>query len=97
VMALALVHHLAIGNNVPLSEVARFLARIGRNLVIEFVPKEDSQVQRLLATRVDVFGEYSEAHFAAAFDEFFAIEHLARIPSTSRSLYHMRRRSAAVT
>ena len=51
VMALALVHHLAIANNVPLDHVAAFLAQLGRNLVIEFVAKEDSQVERLLRNR----------------------------------------------
>jgi hypothetical protein len=96
VMALALVHHLAIGNNVPLPEVARFLARVGRNLLIEFVPKSDSQVQRLLATREDIFHEYTEPHFRSAFEPFFAIERVVAIPNTSRSLYHMRRRTDAV-
>ncbi len=47
VLALALVHHLAISNNVPLERVAEFFQRAGRWLVIEFVPKSDSQVQRL--------------------------------------------------
>jgi hypothetical protein len=39
VMALALVHHLAISNNVPLDVLARFLAAAGTYLIIEFVPK----------------------------------------------------------
>ena len=54
VLALALVHHLAIGNNVPLPNVAEFFARLGRHLVIEFVPKSDSQVQRMLSSRTDI-------------------------------------------
>ena len=49
-LALALVHHLAISNNVPLRQVAQYLSRLGRKLIIEFVPKSDSQVQRLLAS-----------------------------------------------
>ena len=56
-MALALVHHLAIGNNVPFGRIAEWFARLGRHLVIEFVPKSDSQVQRLLASREDVFAD----------------------------------------
>ena len=38
VLALALVHHLAIANNVPLPDLAAFFARVSRRLVIEFVP-----------------------------------------------------------
>ena len=93
VMALALIHHLAIGNNVPLADLAGFLARIGKKLIIEFVPKEDSQVQRLLATREDVFQNYRQDAFESAFSEEFAIEKRMPIEGTSRVLYLMRRRT----
>ena len=41
VMALALIHHLAISNNVPLQEISKTLAGMGEYLIIEFVPKEE--------------------------------------------------------
>lgn len=92
VMALALVHHLAISNNVPLPHLARFFARIGRWLIIEFVPKSDSQVQRLLATREDVFPTYTPAMFEQEFQRFFTIHRSVRIEGSERTLYLMRRR-----
>jgi hypothetical protein len=94
-MALALVHHLAIGNNVPLSEVASFFARIGEWLIIEFVPKDDSQVQRLLATREDVFPTYTQPGFETSFGDRFDIVRSESILGTVRTLYLMRRRSDA--
>jgi len=93
VLALALVHHLAIGNNVPLERLAAFLARAGRTLIIEFVPKSDSQVRRLLATREDVFPGYDRAGFEAAFAGHFAPEAVQDIPGTERTLYLMRARA----
>ncbi|MFH1524179.1 MAG: class I SAM-dependent methyltransferase, partial [Chloroflexota bacterium] len=63
VLALALVHHLAISNNVPLERVAEFFAKCGKWLIVEFVPKSDSQVQKLLRSRKDIFGEYTRAGF----------------------------------
>ena len=87
VMALGLVHHLAISNNVPLERVAAYLARLARRLVIEFVPKEDSQVRKLLATREDIFPGYTEAGFERALGTRFAIERKAAIPGTARTLY----------
>jgi len=92
VMALALVHHLVIGNNVPLSKVAQLLARIGNHLVIEFVPKSDSQVQRLLASRADVFEDYTRAGFESAFADHFHTVRCAPIQESERVLYLMRRR-----
>ena len=93
VMALALVHHLAIANNVPLPRVAEAFARLGRTLVIEFVPKSDSQVVRLLRNRPDIFPDYSQSGFEQAFEESFIIEAREPIPGSERALYRMRRRA----
>ncbi len=92
VMALALVHHLAISNNLPLARIASFLRRAGRTLIIEFVPKSDSQTQRLLAGRADVFPEYTQSHFEAAFAEHFEIDCAEPITQSDRTLYLMRAR-----
>jgi hypothetical protein len=94
VLALALVHHLAIGHNIPLAKVAEFLADVGRSLVIEFVPKTDSQVGRLLVVREDIFPGYTREGFEAAFVRRFATEDVATIAGTERILYLMRRRDA---
>jgi len=87
VLALALVHHLAIGNNVPLADVAAFLAGLGRQVIVEWVPKSDPQVQRLLASREDVFTEYNEDSFVTAVQEFFHIDERAPVGATGRVMY----------
>jgi len=92
VIALALVHHLAISNNVPLDRLADFFARAGRHLIIEFVPKNDSQVQRLLATREDVFPTYHQEGFERAFGERFEVLESQAIPGSERTLYLLRLR-----
>jgi hypothetical protein len=92
-LALALVHHLAIGNNVPLLRVADWLARLCKHLLVEFVPKQDSQVQRLLQSREDIFPDYHQAAFEQAFAERFQITDSARIQDSQRILYSMQRRA----
>lgn len=91
-MALALIHHIAISNNVPLPKAAGFLARLCRTLIIEFVPKADSQVQRLLASREDIFEDYHQAGFETAFSESFEILRNEPVNGTKRTLYLMRSR-----
>jgi len=86
------IHHLAIGNNVPLADVAAFFAKAGKSLIIEFVPKEDSQVQRLLSTREDVFPSYTQTGFEEAFGKHFEVVRQEKIVDTVRTLYLMRRR-----
>ena len=93
VMALALVHHLAIANNIPLARVSDFFARLGRSLVIEFVPKADSQVVRLLTNRPDIFPEYTIEGFERAFDRDWTTERKQRVGDSERTLYLMRRRA----
>lgn len=92
ILGLALVHHLAIANNVPLDMVAEFFARLGRWLIVEFVPREDSQVQRLLASREDIFTDYHEDGFQSAFARHFEIVRHEPLRDSQRSVYLMRRR-----
>lgn len=89
VLALALVHHLAIGHNLPLPRIAGFLRSLGRHLVIEFVPKTDSQVGRLLRDRADIFPAYTRDGFEAAFGRHFRIERAEQVADSERSLYLM--------
>ena len=92
-LVLALVHHLAIGHNVPLERIAAYLGRLARALVIEFVPKADSQVQRLLASRVDIFANYTQEGFERAFSTVFNVEQVIPVQDSVRTIYIMRRRS----
>jgi ribosomal protein L11 methylase PrmA len=92
VMALALIHHLAISNNVPLVDLAEFFARVSRWLILEFVPKEDSQVQRLLATRADIFPDYHTSGLEAAFQSHFEMIERRPVEGSQRTLYLLRAR-----
>jgi hypothetical protein len=95
-LALAAVHHLAVSGNVPLVQIAEFFARIGRSLVIEFVPKSDPQFQRLMVAREDVFTDYSQESFEAAFAHYFTIDHSERLVESQRTLYTMTTRNESL-
>jgi hypothetical protein len=92
VLALAVVHHLAIGNNVPLPRVASFLASLAPWLAVEFVPPEDPKAQQLLAGREDTFSSYTQSGFEAAFKSYYKIETMETIRDSHRALYLMRRK-----
>ena len=91
-LALALIHHLAISNNLPFKMIADFFSRICNSLVIEFIPKEDSQVQRLLLTREDIFVNYSQQFFESEFEKNFIIHDSVTIKDSKRVLYLMEKR-----
>lgn len=90
VMALALIHHLAIGNNLPLQQICDLFITLGRWLIIEFVPKEDSQVQLLLSARLDIFPDYTLENFIKIFSASYEIIEQCAIPGTPRTLFLLR-------
>jgi hypothetical protein len=93
-LALALIHHLAIGGNVPLDDIAGWFATLTRRLIIEWVPKDDAMVQRLLATREDVFDDYTREHFETAVGRHFRIERREEVRGSRRILYVLHRSEA---
>ena len=92
-MVLALIHHLAITHGLPFSYIARYLAGLCKHLIVEFVPRHDPQVNRLLLNRKDVFEDYTEDHFREAFSKYFSVLSEASVADTDRKLFLMQRGS----
>ncbi len=92
VLALALVHHLAISNNVPLQKIAYWFSGMADNLIIEFIPKSDEKVKQLLLHREDIFSDYNIEHFKSSFNRFFDFLEQAKVGDTDRILFLMKRR-----
>jgi hypothetical protein len=89
IMALAIIHHLSIGHNIPFELSAAYFREHGCPLVIEFVGRADSQVQRLLASRNVDYGWYDEAPFLAAYGRHFRVEQALPIAGAQRTIYHL--------
>jgi SAM-dependent methyltransferase len=88
VLCLALVHHLAIGRNVPFAELVGWLRSLGGRLVIEFADRDDPMVERLLAAkRTEVHEGYGREEFERALRDGFAIERSEELGSGTRTLY----------
>lgn len=93
IIALALIHHLAISNNLPLESIAQLFHGLGKHLIIEFVPKEDPQAQRLMISREDIFPNYNRFAFEEVFSRFFEITRTVQLNGTDRWIYSMQRAS----
>lgn len=90
VFALALVHHLAISNNLPFKQIAEYFSKLGKYLVIEFIPKEDSKLKKLLSSREDIFFNYNKESFEKEFAKFFIIKESHTIINSKRFIYLMK-------
>jgi len=92
VLALALVHHLALAKNIPLSFISSFFGSITTKwLLIEFVPKSDPKAQLLLQSRKDIFEHYTKSDFEVAFHEHFTIERTIELQHSDRVLYLLKK------
>lgn len=92
VLALALVHHLAIAGNVPLRLIADWLQPMAEHLIVEFVPKDDEKVKQLLQHRTDIFDDYSLENFRTVFTEKYKIVKEEKAGNTNRVLFLMARK-----
>ena len=91
-LALAFVHHLASGRNIPLDEAVGWLMGLAPRGVIEFVPRDDPTVQTMLAHRdPDLFADYTQAAFVAALQRRGRIVAEERVSATGRHLYAYQR------
>jgi ribosomal protein L11 methylase PrmA len=87
ILCLGLIHHLAISNNLPFHKIAEYFAAICRSLIIEFIPKNDSQVQRLLASREDIFTGYTQEAFQTTFAQHFSFRASYPIKESEREIF----------
>ena len=88
ILALALVHHLAIAANVPLAELLDWLRSLGGALVVEFVEPEDGMARRLLAAkREGSHPDYRRDVFERLLDERFTVERSVELAAGRRVLY----------
>lgn len=94
VMALALMHHLIIGNNVPLNKVVDFMEKMTKKyLIIEYVPTDDVQVKEMVMLRSD-WHSYSKSDFLGAFAKKFKLLKEAKVSNKSgRIIYLLRRKT----
>jgi ribosomal protein L11 methylase PrmA len=95
VLALALIHHVAIARNVPLDQVLAWLTALAPRGVIEFIPKSDPMVIELLRLREDIFDEYTEENFVRCLQQRARILVSETVSASGRKLFVFDRTAAA--
>ncbi len=73
ILALALIHHLAIGKNIPFEMIAKMFRQLGEKLIIEFIPKDDEKIQLMLQQKQDIYHWYTQFNFKQAFSKYYTI------------------------
>ena len=87
-LCLALIHHIVIGANIPMTQFIEWLASLGTDLVIEMVTKEDAMVQKLLLNKQETYRDYDAVFLETCLNRYFQIKARQVIQSGTRILYH---------
>ena len=90
-LALAFEHHLAIAKNIPLDEAINWLISLAPKGLIEFVPKSDETIQKMLKFKGDIFPDYNEDNFKNIIEKKANIISIKEITSSGRKIYQYER------
>ena len=94
VLALALIHHLVLGRNIPFNKVAEMFYPLTRYLIIEFVPADDKKVEIMTSHKKNLLVNYSEENFTGIFQNYFSLLDKQIIAGTGRTLFLMEKHNA---
>jgi len=86
ILALAFIHHLAIGKNIPLNQIIDWILSFADCGVIEFVEKDDPTADYMLANREDIFTDYTRENFISILESCATITDSIDVPNTKRTL-----------
>lgn len=87
VLCLALIHHVVITANIPLSEFVDWLAGLTDKLVIEYVSRKDDKVETLLRNKEDKYQDYSRESLQENLKRHFEIRKETEVNNGDRILY----------
>jgi SAM-dependent methyltransferase len=93
VLMLAVLHHLLVTERIPLSEVLDLAAHLSRKeLIIEYVDREDPMFQQLLRGRGDLHTGFTREFFENTCQQRFTIVGKQSLKSDLRILYLLRKK-----
>lgn len=87
VMALALVHHLRVACNWPISYIVAFLSQLGRkHIIVEFVPRDDPMFQKITQLRDEVYDDWNLIAWNSSLKADFNLLQEVKLPNSSRTI-----------
>ncbi len=91
IIALAFEHHLSISKNIPLEDVIDWLVSLAPHGLIEFVPKNDPTIKKMLELKGDIFPDYNDQNFEKILSFKSEILQKNIISRTGRIIYEYKR------
>lgn len=89
ILCLALIHHIAISANVPISAFLEWLRSFDSKLVIEFVTRQDDMVKKLLTNKTIDYDHYTLEIFESEVKKRFKIIDSENLKGGHRKIFFL--------
>lgn len=89
VLCLALIHHIRISANIPLTLFFEWLHSLKASILIEFVNRDDEMVIKLLQNKKETYEDYSLKTFISESEKFFNIVDRQILKDGNRELFFL--------
>lgn len=93
ILALALIHHICLSNNIPIPAFLDWLQGTGANLIIEFVTRDDDMVKAMLARKSEAYKAYDLLSFEQELHRRYEVKSSAVLKEGARKIYYCKPRS----
>ena len=87
ILCLALLHHLRLTANIPLSLITHWLRSLNATIILEWISRDDTMFRALLANKSDDYADYTPANFHAELGRHFTIEERLPLKNGTRELF----------
>ena len=88
ILALALIHHICLSSNIPISAFLDWLAGIGSRLIIEFVDRNDVMVKEMLSRKSEAHEDYNLQRFEKELERRYDVIRSAALKDGERKIYY---------
>ena len=86
-LCLALLHHLRVSANVPVSLLVGWLRRLDATVIVEFVARHDEMFLKLAENKREDYADYTLGNFQAEVDKRFTVEDRVELRDGKRTLF----------
>ena len=92
-ICLAFIHHICIKNNVPIIQFVDYFFKFSKNILIEFVPKDDPMVKSMLEFKPNIAEDYNIDNFRKILQKSYTIEYEIKIEGSLRTMFYIKKNS----
>ena len=96
-LCLALIHHLRVSANVPVSLLVEWLRSLNATVIVEFIGRDDEMFATLAENKREDYADYTAENFQSEVERHFMIEDRMGLKGGKREMLLLEPKNTALT